>query len=213
MTRSSFLTTRKAVNIWTFHVNHFSTYNGYTVDHSTLYSGVRSIRRHEVSTSPETSRGASPNQNPPSARSSFISASPSGPSPRQQSADLELGGHQSLQSPVPVVRETTSVPSGEQDSLHQLRPSTQYYHEEQYIPRPRNVLAAFNDVYIPFSERKPIPPDAREKLEEFLLDSDQFYRLVTARELPKSRYIYLDEGKIKFDEWTQVSTASCGGDY
>jgi hypothetical protein len=65
------------------------------------------------------------------------------------------------------------------------------------------LLAAFNDVYLPFSEHKPIPPVAREKLDEFLLDSDQFYRLITARELPKARFIYLDEGKIKFDEWTQ----------
>jgi hypothetical protein len=42
--------------------------------------------------------------------------------------------------------------------------------------------------------------DARQKLEEFVLSSEQVYRLITVRELPKSRYIYLDQGKIKFDE-------------
>jgi len=186
--------------IWKFNVNHFSTY---TAGHSTWYSGIRPIHRREVSTSTESSRlgGASPHRNPSSTRSSSKSASPSGESSIQQSGELEYGRHQSLQSPVPVSLETTNVPS--EHSLHQLRSSTQYHHEEQYVPRPRKLLAAFNNVYKPFSERQPIPPDAREKLEEFSLDSDQFRRLITSKELPRSRYIYLDEGKIKFDECTQ----------
>ena len=85
--------------------------------------------------------------------------------------------------------------------------SKPYYYEEQYVPQSTKFLKAFNDVYIPFIEGKPIPTAAHERLEEFTLDSDQFHRLVTARELPKSRYIYLDDDKIRFDEWTQLPHA------
>ena len=79
----------------------------------------------------------------------------------------------------------------------------------QYLTK---LLKAFNDLYIPFNEGNSIPTAARERLEEFTLDSDQFHHLVTARELPKSRYIYLDEGKIKFDEWTQPPHAEVIGE-
>ena len=37
--------------------------------------------------------------------------------------------------------------------------------------------------------------DARKYLHGFQLSSDEFYGLFSARELPKSRYIYLDQLK------------------
>ena len=82
----------------------------------------------------------------------------------------------------------------------------------QYITRSTKLLRAFNAVYIPFRDGKSIPVDAREKLEEFHLDSHEFYRLVTVRELPKSQYIYLEQGKIMFDEWTKPPHAEVIGE-
>jgi len=88
------------------------------------------------------------------------------------------------------------------DSIHQLRLSTQYRYDEQYVPWPTKLLKAFNTTYVPFRDGKPIPKEARQRLEEFELSSEEFYGLVTELELPKSRYIYLDQGKIKYVEWT-----------
>ena len=167
------------------------------MDYSTSYPRVQRAR-HEISTSPEASRSSSPHQHPPSAPAPYTS--PSAAYPSQQSTNLEQRGPESLRTTSASVRETSNAPS---DTVHELRSSTQYSHKEQYVPRPTKLLKAFNDVYVPFNEGKPIPTAARERLEEFTLDADQFSRLVTARELPKSRYIYLDEGKIKFDEWTK----------
>ena len=170
------------------------------MDHSTSYPRVQRARR-EISTSPEASRSSSPHQHPPSAPAPYTS--PPAAYPSQQSTNLEQRGLESLRSTSASVRETSGAPTDQQRTVHELRSSTQNYHKEQYVPQSTKLLKAFNDVYVPFNEGKPIPTAARERLEEFTLDSDQFRRLVTARELPKSRYIYLDEGKIKFDEWTQ----------
>lgn len=86
---------------------------------------------------------------------------------------------------------------------HQLRSSTQYSHDQKHQPQQPKLQKAFNDVYQLFLGGKPIPHEARRKLEEFEVECDEFYRLVTAREFPKSRYIYLDDWKIKFDLYTQ----------
>jgi len=97
-------------------------------------------------------------------------------------------------------------------NVHQLRSSTEYHHEQQYVPRSTKLWKAFNSAYVPFRDGKPIPADALEKLEQFSLDSQEFYRLVTSRELPKSRYIYLQQGKVKFDEWTKPPHAEVIGE-
>ena len=191
---------------WTFNVKHFSTYYGYLMDHSTPYPRVQRTRR-EASTSSDTSRPSSPHQRLLSAPAPYTS--PPAAYPSQQTTNLEQRGLDALRITSTSVHETSSTPSNQ---VHELRSSTQYYHKEQYVPRSTKLLKAFHDVYIPFNKGRPIPTAARERLEEFTLDSHQFYRLVTTRETAKSRYIYLDEGKIKFDEWTQPPHAEVIGE-
>jgi hypothetical protein len=87
-------------------------------------------------------------------------------------------------------------------NTHTLRSTFQYHHLEDYSLRPVKLYKAFNDAYIPFRDGRPIPQVARETLSGYTLTSQQYYSLVTNRELPCGRYIYLDGGKIMFDEWT-----------
>lgn len=87
-------------------------------------------------------------------------------------------------------------------NMHTLRSSFQYQHLEDHNPHLVALYQAFNDVYIPFRDGRPIPKRARETLSKYTLTSQEYYALVTDRELPSGRYIYLDDGKIIFDEWT-----------
>ena len=50
--------------------------------------------------------------------------------------------------------------------------------------------------------------DARQRLEELELSSEEFYRLVTVRELPKGRYM-LDDCPVKLRVYGQEEF--CGG--
>jgi hypothetical protein len=63
-------------------------------------------------------------------------------------------------------------------------------------------MKAFNDVYIPFRDGHTIPMAARQALDEFTLTSDQYYRLITDRELARGHFISLTNGKLVFDEYT-----------
>ena len=161
---------------------------------------ARSSLRLRVGKQMMSARGAAEHGNfPVLSRSSPTHPGPSvraSPAPASASA-------QPLQQP-PDRGQSDIPPSGTDHTLgiHQLRSTTQYRHVQQYVPRDTKLLKAFNAVYVPFRDNKPIPMDARQKLEEFQLTSDDFYRLVTARELPKARFIYLDQGKIRFDECT-----------
>jgi hypothetical protein len=148
--------------------------------------------RRDLSVSPAASRSSSARSDS-SARSSPALTSAVTHS-LQQSTGLEQRDPPLIETFHTSVRRTTSEPGDNQFSIR---------HDEQYVPRPTKLLKAFNAAYVPFRDGKPIPMEARQKLEEFKLSSEEFYGLVTARELPKSRYIYLDQGKIKFDEWTQ----------
>jgi len=63
-------------------------------------------------------------------------------------------------------------------------------------------MKAFNDVYIPFRDGHTIPETARHTLDAFTLTSDQYYSLITDRELPRGQFISLDNGKLIFNEYT-----------
>jgi hypothetical protein len=88
-------------------------------------------------------------------------------------------------------------------SKHILRSNFRYSHADVFVPRRPNLLKAFNDAYRPFKEGQKIPEDALARLEEFTIDVPTFSILVTKREMEKGRYIYLEDGKIKFDTYTQ----------
>jgi hypothetical protein len=71
-----------------------------------------------------------------------------------------------------------------------------------YRPRHQSLLNAFWGVYRPFSQGKAIPGDARERLDSFRVSGDEFSRMVVDKELEHSRFIYLEDNKIIFDECT-----------
>jgi hypothetical protein len=89
-----------------------------------------------------------------------------------------------------------------QASTHTLRSSLQYQSLDGYVPRPVQLLKAFNNAYNPFKQGLPIPKAALDSLAKFTLSSDEYYALVTRRELERGRFIFLDEGKIIFDHAT-----------
>jgi hypothetical protein len=60
----------------------------------------------------------------------------------------------------------------------------------------------FFNVYHPFANRLPIPNEARQYLDTFHVSADEFCHMVVEKELPHSRFIYLEDNKIIFDECT-----------
>ena len=50
------------------------------------------------------------------------------------------------------------------------------------------------------------------RLSEFTLSMDQFSALLIEKELAKGRFIYLENGRIKFDEWTMPPHAEVIGE-
>jgi hypothetical protein len=83
-----------------------------------------------------------------------------------------------------------------------------YQHQEHTVCCPVELQLAFNEAYIPFSKNLPIPVTALERLSQFTINAKEFIRLVTDSELQKSRYIYLESGKICFDENTHIPHGS-----
>ena len=61
-------------------------------------------------------------------------------------------------------------------NMHTLRSSFQYQHLKEYNPHPVALYKAFNDVYIPFRDGRPIPKHAREALSKYTLTSQEYYR-------------------------------------
>jgi len=68
---------------------------------------------------------------------------------------------------------------------------------------PRQLSKAFSDASRYFQNRNQIPDDIIAKLSEFIIDSNTFHRLVTNKESEKTRFVYLEDGRIRFDEYTQ----------
>jgi hypothetical protein len=93
-------------------------------------------------------------------------------------------------------------PGPEAQTMHELRSSFRYHSLEEHVPRPVALLTAFNSAYKPFLKGLPVPKEALEKLSQFTITSVEFYDLVTSRELERGRFIFLDEGRVKFDEAT-----------
>ena len=63
-------------------------------------------------------------------------------------------------------------------------------------------MKAFNDAYIPFRDGHTIPETARHTLDAFTLTSNQYYRLITDRKLPRGQFISFDNRKLIFNEYT-----------
>jgi hypothetical protein len=98
------------------------------------------------------------------------------------------------------------------DSVHILRSQLRYDHLETYKPRLSSKLyQAFNDAYVPFRDGEEIPENALRKLQTYTLTSPEFYALVTDRELAGGNHIYLDNGRIIFDTYTQPPHAEIIG--
>jgi hypothetical protein len=113
-----------------------------------------------------------------------------------------------------VVHPSTADQAGntEDDSVHTVRSRLRYEHAETYAPRLSSKLyKAFNDAYVPFRNGQEIIEDALRNLDTYTLTSSQFYALVTDRELAGGNHIYLDNGRIIFDIYTQPPHAEIIG--
>jgi hypothetical protein len=120
---------------------------------------------------------------------------------RREMSATSSSSSTSSSRPPHSVSEAVVCESSEQVT-HTLRSKFHYTHPDVFIPRRPDLLKAFNDVYRPFKEGQKIPDYALAKLEEFTIDEPTFVTLVTKRELEKGRFIYLEDGKIKFDTYT-----------
>lgn len=83
---------------------------------------------------------------------------------------------------------------------HVLRSNYQYIHNERYIPR--QLSKAFNYTYGYFKNRNPIPQDIMAKLSDYIIDAETFHHLVTNMRSESAKYVYLEDGRIRFDEYT-----------
>ena len=137
----------------------------------------------------------------PMSRRSSSSAQSQTSSSRSASPESHRGSIPSIEAPL---RSFDPHPSTLifAPSVHTLRSNRQYSNQESYRPRHQSLLNAFWDVYRPFSQGKAIPVDARERLDSFSVSGDEFGRMVIDKELEYSRFIYLEDGKIIFDECT-----------
>lgn len=121
---------------------------------------------------------------------------------------IEISGLPASQTPSSSASSRSSSPSNptpdqcRQSNAHGLRSRRNYQHQEHFIPCAVELQQAFNAAYIPFSKNLPIPAAELERLSQFTINAKEFIRLVSESELPKSRYIYLESGKIRFDEYT-----------
>jgi hypothetical protein len=92
-----------------------------------------------------------------------------------------------------------SIDSADFDDVY-----ARHRYPETYTPHLSSKLyKAFNDAYVPFRDGKEIPEKALRNLATYTLTSPEFYTLVTDRELACGNHIYLDNGRIIFDTYTQ----------
>ena len=148
-----------------------------------------------------------PNQTPRSTASSTSSNPPSSFSSHHHTPTSDVYPHSLSEHQLTIGNTENQARTSFTDenpniNMHILGSSFQYQHLEEYNPRLVALYKVFNDVYIPFRDGRPVPKRAREALSKYTLTSREYYALVTDRELPSGRYIYLDDGKIIFDEWT-----------
>ena len=87
-------------------------------------------------------------------------------------------------------------------TAHELRSKKRYTQVDTYIPRHQALHNAFWRVYRDFQAKSPISADARTHLDSFIVSEDEFVKIVVESELADSRFISLEDNKIKFDEHT-----------
>jgi hypothetical protein len=108
----------------------------------------------------------------------------------------------------PVVRNNATNPLPD---VHTLRSSTTYIHNDNFVPRTNSLNTAFYNAFQYFQSGSPIPSSLLAKLDSFAVDSDTFLRMTRVKELNSGRYIYLEDGKIKFFTFTQPPHAEVIG--
>ena len=86
--------------------------------------------------------------------------------------------------------------------VHTLRSSTTYVDNDNVSPETRGLKTALHKAFRYFQFGLPIPPSSLAKLESFRVDTDTFLRMTRVKELDGGRYIYLEDGKIKFYTFT-----------
>ncbi len=139
---------------------------------------------------------------------------------RQASQDSETSREASSPSgsarfvasqPVPnnsVIQTNATVPSAD---VHTLRSSKQYVSNNDFGPRTSGLKTALFNAFRYFQSGSPIPTSILAKLDSFTVDSNTFLRMTRIKELDGGRYIYLEDGKIKFFTFTQPPHAEIIG--
>jgi hypothetical protein len=139
----------------------------------------------------------------PNARSRQSSQS----STSRESSAVSESASQSLPNN-PVVQSNAITPS---PNVHTLRSSTTYVHNDNIVPRTNSLKTALYNAFHYFQSGSPIPTSLLAKLDSFAVDSDTFLRMTRVKELNGGRYIYLEDGKIKFFTFTQPPHAEVIG--
>lgn len=95
--------------------------------------------------------------------------------------------------------------------IHTLRSSKQYVSNNDFGPRTSGLKTALFNAFRYFQSGSPIPRPIMAKLDSFTIDSDTFLGMTRIKELNRGRYIYLEDGKIKFFTFTQPPHAEVIG--
>jgi hypothetical protein len=77
--------------------------------------------------------------------------------------------------------------------------------------RTNRLNKALHNAFEYFQSGSPIPPPLMSKLDSFVVDSETFLRMTRVKELNSGRYIFLEDGKIKFYTYTQPPHAEIIG--
>ena len=124
----------------------------------------------------------------PLTRTSSSSSSVAAPS----SASVDLHRNQ---TPVSITHPNSS-------NVHTLRSQTIYTNDVVHTPWPQGLLHIFNRAYKQFVEHNHVPEDLLKELDKYTLSAQDFKNLIAQKETEKMNHIYLEEGKIHFDEYT-----------
>ena len=126
-------------------------------------------------------------------------SSPSGSAPLVASQDFPNNS---------VIQANATVRSAD---THTLRSSKQYVSNNDFGPRTNGLKTALFNAFRYFQSGSPIPTPIMAKLDSFTVDSDTFLRMARIKELNGGRYIYLEDGKIKFFTFTKPPHAEVIG--
>ena len=84
----------------------------------------------------------------------------------------------------------------------QTRSGAHYATANEWIYRNPKFIQSFRKACAYFKTNQPIPQDLLERLELFTISRREYYEYIAKRE-DQLRHVYLQNGKIKFDTFTQ----------